>query len=98
MIRERSHCLDLDQSARSRWSDSKDSDDARRSHRPSGLRHRPTLGRLRGQIDRQFGNMLGVSPGLSEHGEHIAHGLLRLCFESIEQSASAVRAVLPADV
>jgi hypothetical protein len=32
-----------------------------------------------GEIDRQFGIMLGVSPGPSEHGETRAHGLLCLC-------------------
>jgi hypothetical protein len=31
------------------------------------------------EIDHQFGNMLGVSPGLTEHGETCVHGLLCLC-------------------
>lgn len=50
------------------------------------------------EIDRQFGDMLGASPGLSEHGEYVAQGLLRLRSESVEQSAGTVRSVLPADV
>src|SRR6266550_4034636 len=99
MLRERSYCLDLDESARSCWCDSKDGDGGaviapyrtgrgvRRPGVDSGI-----------EIDRQFGDMLGAGPGRSEHGEHIAHGLFRLRFESFEQIAITVRAVLPADV
>jgi hypothetical protein len=80
MIRERSYCLDLDESARSCWSDSEDSYGGAvvAPHR-AGCCVCCARVDSGGEIDRQFGNMLGVSPSLSEHGEHVAHGLLCLC-------------------
>jgi hypothetical protein len=62
MIWERSYYLDLDKSARSCWSDSKDSDGGA-VVAPHGAGCCVCCPRVDsgGERDRQFGNMLGVS-------------------------------------
>lgn len=99
MLRDHGHCVDLDKSARPCRRDSKDSNGSAaippyRTGCGVG-RHGIHSG---GEIDRQFGDILGSSAGLGQHCEQVAQGLLRLRPESVEQGAGIVRSVLPADV